>query len=365
MTTEYLGTADGSSPRWRGKREEGVHDFVGVGLIPALAGKTARSPWAHPARPAHPRAGGENTISGRRTLVSEGSSPRWRGKRVGGAALAAGCRLIPALAGKTRATLRVMAWSSAHPRAGGENAHARASASWPAGSSPRWRGKPVRASRCLARLGLIPALAGKTRVVIRRTGQVGAHPRAGGENLLQLAKGQDLKGSSPRWRGKRRGIDALRRSVRLIPALAGKTRARQSRLRRRGAHPRAGGENGWALHSSETGRGSSPRWRGKPGVKLTRLGDVRLIPALAGKTPRDRPPPRHAQAHPRAGGENHGGGHMSGRRSGSSPRWRGKRCGDGLPVAAPGLIPALAGKTRKHAPLQTSHGAHPRAGGEN
>ena len=25
----------GSSPRRRGKREEGVHDFVGVGLIPA------------------------------------------------------------------------------------------------------------------------------------------------------------------------------------------------------------------------------------------------------------------------------------------------------------------------------------------
>ena len=40
MTVEYLGAADGSSPRGRGKHPISVHMLLGNRLIPAWAGKT-------------------------------------------------------------------------------------------------------------------------------------------------------------------------------------------------------------------------------------------------------------------------------------------------------------------------------------
>ena len=51
-----------------------------------------------------------------------------------------------------------------------------------AGSSPLTRGKHPLGVTFRAHDGLIPAHAGKTRVVVLRAGQVGAHPRSRGEN---------------------------------------------------------------------------------------------------------------------------------------------------------------------------------------
>ena len=51
-----------------------------------------------------------------------GSSPRGRGKPEGRLDGPEGTRLIPARAGKTAASRPADAWESAHPRAGGENA---------------------------------------------------------------------------------------------------------------------------------------------------------------------------------------------------------------------------------------------------
>ena len=71
------------------------------GLIPARAGKTERehgrclSVWAHP------RAGGENRLSGLGASLSVGSSPRGRGKHSEVQASPLCVRLIPARAGKT------------------------------------------------------------------------------------------------------------------------------------------------------------------------------------------------------------------------------------------------------------------------
>ncbi|EFW09822.1 hypothetical protein HMPREF9005_1181 [Actinomyces sp. oral taxon 178 str. F0338] len=70
-----------------------------------------------------------------------GSSPRVRGKHLGGGALDAERGLIPARAGKTTWTARGGRGTTAHPRACGENARAvrRCAQRW--GSSPRVRGK--------------------------------------------------------------------------------------------------------------------------------------------------------------------------------------------------------------------------------
>ena len=111
----------GSSPRGRGKPivvEVAEHSD---GLIPARAGKTTPAGGPGAASRAHPRAGGENLRLGRSGVKLGGSSPRGRGKRQIGLAHQLLQRLIPARAGKTGVSRRVVWMGRAHPRAGGEN----------------------------------------------------------------------------------------------------------------------------------------------------------------------------------------------------------------------------------------------------
>ena len=233
------------------------------------------------------------------------------------------------------------------------------------GSSPRWRGKPPVAYPPHRPMRLIPALAGKTCNQPTQPTAPTAHPRAGGENDVRRGLDGEQRGSSPRWRGKRGIQRGSAEPRRLIPALAGKTGLYYTSRAMYRAHPRAGGENAWKLKGKAIVSGSSPRWRGKLAVGARRRPMLRLIPALAGKTPCRRPPRRILPAHPRAGGENVMMTSASGMSPGSSPRWRGKR-GRGRVVRAPrGLIPALAGKTSRSRAGMSRPWAHPRAGGEN
>ena len=95
---------EGSSPRVRGKRRVGGGRHAGTGLIPARAGKTRGTPRRRPWPPAHPRACGENTTRVSPRPRPRGSSPRVRGKHVPGPARGVQFRLIPARAGKTART---------------------------------------------------------------------------------------------------------------------------------------------------------------------------------------------------------------------------------------------------------------------
>ena len=69
-------------------------------------------------------------------------------------------------------------------------------------------------------------------------------------------------------------------------------------------HPRAGGENAPILEVSPFSQGSSPRGRGKRHDQEGVGGNIRIIPARAGKTSTDNHCPEVAGDHPRAGGEN-------------------------------------------------------------
>ena len=156
----------GSSPRGRGKQTRDEREPFFPRLIPARAGKTAASWLGQVAVSAHPRAGGENLTPAGRLVIDGGSSPRGRGKHRAGARVREHPGLIPARAGKTsigRATSRVLP-----------------------GSSPRGRGKPVREARRVLGGRLIPARAGKTSFLIVGELELGAHPRAGGENPLAI-----------------------------------------------------------------------------------------------------------------------------------------------------------------------------------
>ena len=274
----------GSSPRGRGK--PGNHRLLRrePGLIPARAGKTARCPHGACSAAAHPRAGGENVIASSLEQYTR--------------------RLIPARAGKTRRNRPPRLTTRAHPRAGGENASLTALRRADNGSSPRGRGKPELTMEDATALGLIPARAGKTMGSHRSLWGRWAHPRAGGENALCRSTKNGRSGSSPRGRGKRRPRSHEPRRTRLIPARAGKTAPHGLAAGGPRAHPRAGGENIVDKPNILAGLGSSPRGRGKrKQFSVYRYG-AGLIPARAGKTGSRRRWGQDGGAHPRAGGEN-------------------------------------------------------------
>ena len=173
-----------------------------------------------------------------------------------------------------------------------------------AGSSPRGRGKHRAEATKRRERGLIPARAGKTPLAHPADGSQEAHPRAGGENWENVVKPLWEGGSSPRGRGKRPPIRAVGKSGGLIPARAGKTLWETLPNGGRRAHPRAGGENDADDIARQDVRGSSPRGRGKQAVEGEALVGERLIPARAGKTTLSTPTALRSTAHPRAGGEN-------------------------------------------------------------
>ena len=172
----------GSSPRGRGKPRERDACFVGLGLIPAWAGKTFAPTPKSIHGEAHPRVGGENEIARAEDVNANGSSPRGRGKPVMSTTDSAVTGLIPAWAGKTSSALRRPRPSPAHPRVGGENVAVRADSRWSSGSSPRGRGKRLGGRFRVLAGGLIPAWAGKTTRGFLPPRNTPAHPRVGGEN---------------------------------------------------------------------------------------------------------------------------------------------------------------------------------------
>ena len=110
-----------------------------------------------------------------------------------------------------------------------------------------------------------------------------AHPRAYGENPEIFSAPKLRMGSSPRIRGKRPPEYPPGARKGLIPAHTGKTGCFCRSGRRRGAHPRAYGENAEALPFCSVPSGSSPRIRG---TRLRRiLSDIhlRLIPTHYGE----------------------------------------------------------------------------------
>ena len=111
----------GSSPLTRGKHHRRRHGPRRHGLIPAHAGKTRRRSCSRRTCRAHPRSRGENPLSPAFLAPLSGSSPLTRGKHLGDALECLEVRLIPAHAGKTARSALFRASERAHPRSRGEN----------------------------------------------------------------------------------------------------------------------------------------------------------------------------------------------------------------------------------------------------
>ena len=314
---------------------------------------------------AHPRSRGENPGSVLRLGLGKGSSPLTRGKphRVRG--LQARVGLIPAHAGKT-SDVDIAAGSCwAHPRSRGENDLPRADRALGRGSSPLTRGKRRLVRRGLRRRRLIPAHAGKTATGRGSNARHGAHPRSRGENRVFPVGYVSVSGSSPLTRGKRQGGVEDQQANRLIPAHAGKTCISARVSSARPAHPRSRGENGPYETAAPAMTGSSPLTRGKRCGRPLCVCRGGLIPAHAGKTCRLTEWPSARRAHPRSRGENRSCGSPTYSSRGSSPLTRGKLRAvvGGRPGG--GLIPAHAGKTGRPWYQYSCTRAHPRSRGEN
>ena len=253
-------------------------------LIPACAGKTTSDSSSLTLSRAHPRVCGENPLKIAVTNETTGSSPRVRGKRHCSVCAGNSSGLIPACAGKTARGLAARIFGWAHPRVCGENIPTMSPVRPAGGSSPRVRGKLAFSPSTKSQTWLIPACAGKTSRIGNQRRTCRAHPRVCGENMRSWPVILPAAGSSPRVRGKRLLLDRYDRSVRLIPACAGKTTRSSPRAISSPAHPRVCGENLRVCRSSSMKAGSSPRVRGKLSASTTYSRRRRLIPACAGKT---------------------------------------------------------------------------------
>ena len=197
-----------------------------------------------------------------------------------------------------------MSSQPAHPRVCGENLGGNPDILYVEGSSPRVRGKLVKLGYASNEGRLIPACAGKTQAGLKQSPATPAHPRVCGENQTHRTPETLAQGSSPRVRGKPCQVHARSPQRRLIPACAGKTVATFPIASRNGAHPRVCGENAARADICLAVTGSSPRVRGKLPQRAGHVLNTGLIPACAGKTPREILPPPTVRAHPRVCGEN-------------------------------------------------------------
>ena len=154
-----------------------------------------------------------------------GSSPLTRGKLSSAWEGIKSSRLIPAHAGKTRASPQPAGQLGAHPRSRGENGQPVVDLIINVGSSPLTRGKPCKYLKSSRVVGLIPAHAGKTWGPSKGVGEGGAHPRSRGENLTPVPLSLISQGSSPLTRGKLSRARSEGTRSGLIPAHAGKTSA--------------------------------------------------------------------------------------------------------------------------------------------
>ena len=355
----------GSSPRLRGTRPFYSANPGTIGIIPALAGNTAHIRRHDGVSWDHPRACGEHAWSRRQCPRKQGSSPRLRGTQVHERGNRSHAGIIPALAGNTRLFASPSVWNGDHPRACGEHFRSFMKSFPDSGSSPRLRGTLALCLELVAMLGIIPALAGNTDVRVAQCHGCWDHPRACGEHSPGMPAMSPIWGSSPRLRGTLRVPYRPRLAHGIIPALAGNTGIVMVELIAPGDHPRACGEHLIASINSSGVVGSSPRLRGTLRIRERGAIPMGIIPALAGNTASWTRLSCPQRDHPRACGEHDFDKAAQQLEAGSSPRLRGKPMGQILDGHVRGIIPALAGNTLLMELALNRFRDHPRACGEH
>ena len=192
-----------------------------------------------------------------------GSSPRVRGKGAKRSDRLVGGGIIPAGAGKRLCRRTGVNCDRDHPRGCGEKPYNTYIIPQVRGSSPRVRGKVSMDWHKVLRIGIIPAGAGKSGGVPCVGCFPRDHPRGCGEKSYSRNPIGPYLGSSPRVRGKAYWTREQTRAARIIPAGAGKSAGRWRPDVDRRDHPRGCGEKPTRPTATRPAPGSSPRVRGK------------------------------------------------------------------------------------------------------
>ena len=189
LTRPFQRTATGSSPRLRGTDPHQAVPAYRHRFIPAPAGNSPGTTASKPPRPVHPRACGEQILIKGRIRKVAGSSPRLRGTDLSEAIADGELRFIPAPAGNRLSFDSSRSLMPVHPRACGEQSPKGDPSRFEDGSSPRLRGT-VQQLDGRGRIGrFIPAPAGNSRGSRLQPVQVPVHPRACGEQIHAKSPG--------------------------------------------------------------------------------------------------------------------------------------------------------------------------------
>ena len=213
----------GSSPHARGALHFARQTDGLPGIIPACAGSTpAKKPFRVIIRD-HPRMRGEHSDAEGARNKPLGSSPHARGAhplviyslRVLG--------IIPACAGSTLSGHKWRIAVEDHPRMRGEHLRPSKVVAAVPGSSPHARGAPSVICSAIQSRGIIPACAGSTNDVNSSLFDCGDHPRMRGEHKRESRITMSRPGSSPHARGALRSRLYTTARLGIIPACAGST----------------------------------------------------------------------------------------------------------------------------------------------
>ncbi len=192
----------GRSPRVRGRQRRHRQASHAGGSIPAGAGETTQAKNMTSKDRVDPRGCGGDFDLFARDESAKGRSPRVRGRPVHRIESNRALGSIPAGAGETLPHPTCDPWPGVDPRGCGGDSPAPQYAVTLPGRSPRVRGRPGGGRSPLAAPGSIPAGAGETVVVAEGDVRVGVDPRGcggdGGDGWL----GYDVRGRSPRVRGR-------------------------------------------------------------------------------------------------------------------------------------------------------------------
>ena len=196
----------------------------------------------------------------------------------------------------------------------------------------------------VARIGSIPASAGKPPGGNRPPDETRVYPRECGETRSVSFSVSHCEGLSPRVRGNRHRLRKELRDTGSIPASAGKPLRPPGKVSLMGVYPRECGEtNSFSLRAGPC-LGLSPRVRGNPVFVLQVSHGMGSIPASAGKPRRWCAGPPLEGVYPRECGETLDLNFRQAGDLGLSPRVRGNHHSDEANKGSKGSIPASAGK---------------------
>ena len=151
-----------------------------------------------------------------------------------------------------------------HPRVCGEHGSETQVRHAETGSSPRMRGTPDLHGKLADHLGIIPAYAGNTVVMVVTVWTPWDHPRVCGEHEIKSKQLYGIEGSSPRMRGTPIACRTRSALAGIIPAYAGNTTSYAATRSKTRDHPRVCGEHFTYRRNPPDPTGSSPRMRGTP-----------------------------------------------------------------------------------------------------